>query len=1014
MADAGSGSYDGFLSYSHAADDLLAPRLQAGLQRFAKPWWKRRALHIFRDEASLSANPHLWSSITDALDDSQWFVLLLSPEAAQSEWVNREIDYWKEHRDPQRILPVVTDGTFGWSDEDVTGDAAPAALQGVFEGEPRWVDLRFAHSDEQLDLKNPRFSAAVADLASAIRGMPRDELESEEIRQHRRTVRTAWTAGAAILALGVAASVGAVVAFNAQQDAQDQRDQAQQDRDRAITSEQRATEERDRAIDAEDEAERQQTIAEQERDRAEELAGIAQANADLALSREWAASAISVLDEDPELSLLLAIEAAEITEPTFEAVSALHEAILQHRKLASYEVDGWVGTILTADGSRVVTLDDLTADFLPLENPKLEGRDASSGELLWSEELPGLTDWFFSPMQAMADGRHVVMPAVSVAGGIYRVDADTGDWELLEIDWPCPIKEIIANGHGIVDPGPMWLLVPAPIAEGRCSENEVAFLEVSSDGATTVLARLGEDNLRSNPAAGVRDLSVSGDGSRLAYMVDGETTVLDLETRQTVNVLQGVGHWLNEDGSLVGFGRGMLWDTTTGEIAVQLERIGDEWEWARFTPDGTRVFSDTLDQFHMWDVASGDRALSVPVTAVLGSVHASLDGKFLGKGQRVHTVWDTTPRGETRLVALPEASYPSSNLDLVERGIGAVTQWDEATLVTFDITGGAITGEIAEITAQDIALSHDGKLIAAQRGTSNGPFGPVQIFDTATREVMITMAGWCEWDVFDEIVSGPDCRDYPDQPFPAWTYQLEFSPDDTRLAATTGGGYTVRLLVVWDVSTGAIEHVAQLDQIVDLGDGSVNLAWDPSGTRLALAPRFHSTDQLIVLETETWTEVKKVGQEGDGSSTSSQIRFTPDGRHLVHAGLQDQTITVFDTQNWSEATIALGGLLNDLEVSPDGSLIAAARTDGYIDVLQVDGLLPVQRIPVEASESLNVEFIDDSHLLYLAGGPGFVLTLDVDELIQIGASRLTRQLTSTECETYHIDPCPDPAANQGE
>jgi hypothetical protein len=66
--------YDGFISYSHAADDLLAPRLQAGLQRFAKPWWKRRAVRIFRDESSLSANPHLWSSITEALDTSDWFV----------------------------------------------------------------------------------------------------------------------------------------------------------------------------------------------------------------------------------------------------------------------------------------------------------------------------------------------------------------------------------------------------------------------------------------------------------------------------------------------------------------------------------------------------------------------------------------------------------------------------------------------------------------------------------------------------------------------------------------------------------------------------------------------------------------------------------------------------------------------------------------------------------------------------------------------------------------------------
>ena len=58
--------YDGFISYSHAADDLLAPRLQSALQRFAKPWWKRRAVRIFRDESSLSANPHLWSSIAEA------------------------------------------------------------------------------------------------------------------------------------------------------------------------------------------------------------------------------------------------------------------------------------------------------------------------------------------------------------------------------------------------------------------------------------------------------------------------------------------------------------------------------------------------------------------------------------------------------------------------------------------------------------------------------------------------------------------------------------------------------------------------------------------------------------------------------------------------------------------------------------------------------------------------------------------------------------------------------------
>ena len=68
--------YDGFISYSHAADGRLAPALQRGLQRLAKRWNSRRALHVFRDETGLSTNPHLWSAIETALDDSDWFVLV--------------------------------------------------------------------------------------------------------------------------------------------------------------------------------------------------------------------------------------------------------------------------------------------------------------------------------------------------------------------------------------------------------------------------------------------------------------------------------------------------------------------------------------------------------------------------------------------------------------------------------------------------------------------------------------------------------------------------------------------------------------------------------------------------------------------------------------------------------------------------------------------------------------------------------------------------------------------------
>ena len=220
-ASAGGSVYDGFISYSHDADDLLAPRLQAGLQRFAKPWWKRRALHIFRDETSLSASPHLWGSVTEAMDQSEWLILLLSPQAAQSSWVDQEVEYWLEHGSADRILPVVTDGEFRWADGDVTPatDAAPPALYGAFGGDPRWVDLRFARTDEHLDLNNPSFRAAIADVASAIHGVPKDELESEEVRQQRHTIRSAWAAGIALLTLTILAGGAAFYANGQRQEA---------------------------------------------------------------------------------------------------------------------------------------------------------------------------------------------------------------------------------------------------------------------------------------------------------------------------------------------------------------------------------------------------------------------------------------------------------------------------------------------------------------------------------------------------------------------------------------------------------------------------------------------------------------------------------------------------------------------------------------------------------------------------------------------------------------------------
>jgi hypothetical protein len=90
--------YDAFISYSHRLDAAITARLQAELQRFAKPWYRMRALHVFRDQTSLAASPHLWTTIEEALADSSWLILMASPESAQSGWVSREISWWRAHR----------------------------------------------------------------------------------------------------------------------------------------------------------------------------------------------------------------------------------------------------------------------------------------------------------------------------------------------------------------------------------------------------------------------------------------------------------------------------------------------------------------------------------------------------------------------------------------------------------------------------------------------------------------------------------------------------------------------------------------------------------------------------------------------------------------------------------------------------------------------------------------------------------------------------------------------------
>ena len=469
--------YDGFVSYSHAADGLLAPRLQAGLQRFAKPWWQRRALRIFRDESSLSANPHLWESIVEAMDDSEWLVLLLSPEAAESEWVNREIEYWKSHKEQSRILPVVTDGSFAWRAGEVSGSAVPPALRGVFGGEPRWVDMRFAHSDEHLDLKNPEFLDAVADIASALHGVPKDELASEEVKQHRRTVRTAWAAGVALLALTVFSVVVAVFARDQQREADAARADAERQAEIARDNEKQAR-------DAEAEALRQAAIVE---------------------SRRLLTRSALVVEEDAELAALLALYAlmsAPDSERRVEAQLALRDALEENRLLKRFPVGP--GRHLAA-----ISPDGRTIYHWSEHEASLKWIDVESESVVHSEPVQGVVNSLgVDPLGELV--------ALSINGGdsgparSLLFDVDSGDVQTLPHDG-CDIVWWPMNGG--FSPDGAFFSVPLR----ACGESDSA-RAVVYDRATWKT-----DFVYTLEGAEIEKIAFSADSARmLQYGWDGE------------------------------------------------------------------------------------------------------------------------------------------------------------------------------------------------------------------------------------------------------------------------------------------------------------------------------------------------------------------------------------------------------------------------------------------------------------------------------------------------------------
>ena len=137
--------YRAFISYSHA-DARWAAWLHRSLESYRLPSRLRggqgehgplpdRLSPIFRDREDLSSAGHLGPQIEQALLESEALVVVCSPDAARSPWVESEILAFKRLGRGDRVYAFIVDGEPNASGER---ECFPRALRlGQFAASPR-------------------------------------------------------------------------------------------------------------------------------------------------------------------------------------------------------------------------------------------------------------------------------------------------------------------------------------------------------------------------------------------------------------------------------------------------------------------------------------------------------------------------------------------------------------------------------------------------------------------------------------------------------------------------------------------------------------------------------------------------------------------------------------------------------------------------------------------------------------------------------------------------------------
>jgi tetratricopeptide (TPR) repeat protein len=227
----GQARYRAFISYSHQ-DRRVARKIQRNLETYRVPSRlvggetrmgvvPSRLSPIFLDQDDLSASEDLKSSVKNALAVSDALIVICSPAAAASRWVNREITVFRELNPTGLILTAIVGGEplVSLNGGDARKECFPPALLETRTSgdnlEPLAADFRAGGDDRRV---------ALVKLVAGLLDLRLDQILERDLQRRQRRVMVI-TVISVLLSLVMGAL--ALFALSARADAERRRGEAE-------------------------------------------------------------------------------------------------------------------------------------------------------------------------------------------------------------------------------------------------------------------------------------------------------------------------------------------------------------------------------------------------------------------------------------------------------------------------------------------------------------------------------------------------------------------------------------------------------------------------------------------------------------------------------------------------------------------------------------------------------------------------------------------------------------------